>query len=474
MGLYLSQRPVYRARRRAVLLVAVLLAMVAVVVAWRLTQRAVPGTTVAGQDVSGYSESQIAGLAATLDDGFVVDVTVEGRTATATAKDIGVQVDARATARAAMTAGRGPGLAARYSLDIPTVVPVAVTYDAAALRAWLDTAFSDVAKTPSLPVVAFDPATGRAGVTPGVAGATIDTEPLAERLPALVAARERGGVTLGVVAAAPAIDDTTAATAQAQFDAYLTTPLELVSPDDGQVVAQPSAADIAGWIVVTPHPEWGTFTVDLDDAAVRAYVADQVVPAVTVPPVDREVMTDADGAPAGELKPGVAGRALADPAALATTWLAALDAQGDGVVTATWASVDYGSRAVPADSLTPPVTHAGHWVDVDLGAQTAILYDGARAVQAFTISSGGPGTATPTGHFQVYAKVASQTLSGPDFRYGDVPWCVWFFGNIGFHTAYWHDNFGTAVSHGCVNMREADAHALYDWMAVGGHVEVHA
>jgi len=288
-----------------------------------------------------------------------------------------------------------------------------------------------------------------------------------------VAARERGRVTLDVIAAAPAIDDAAAVAAQAQVDAYLAIPLELVSPDDGRILAQPGAADVASWIRVTPHPDWGSFTVVVDEAAVTAFVADQVGPAVAVSPVDQQIMTAADGTPEGELKRGVAGRQLADPAALAQSWLAALGGQGDGVVTAAWSTVEFGSQPIPADSLTPPVTHAGHWVDVDLGAQTAILYDGSRAVQAFTISSGAPGTPTPLGHYQVYSKVPTQTLSGLDYRYGDVPWCVWFFGNIGFHTAYWHDNFGTAVSHGCVNMREADAHVLYDWMSIGGHVEVH-
>ena len=45
-----------------------------------------------------------------------------------------------------------------------------------------------------------------------------------------------------------------------------------------------------------------------------------------------------------------------------------------------------------------------------------------------------------------------------------VPWVSYFTGNgIAFHGAYWHDNFGSPTSHGCLNMRNADARWIYRW-----------
>ena len=32
------------------------------------------------------------------------------------------------------------------------------------------------------------------------------------------------------------------------------------------------------------------------------------------------------------------------------------------------------------------------------------------------------------------------------------------------HGAYWHNNFGHTMSHGCVNMRIVDAEKLYYWV----------
>jgi lipoprotein-anchoring transpeptidase ErfK/SrfK len=47
-------------------------------------------------------------------------------------------------------------------------------------------------------------------------------------------------------------------------------------------------------------------------------------------------------------------------------------------------------------------------------------------------------------------------------------------GNFGFHGAYWHDNFGIAASHGCINLAPADAKWLYDWAGIGERVIISA
>ncbi|MDR1808189.1 MAG: L,D-transpeptidase, partial [Propionibacteriaceae bacterium] len=101
-------------------------------------------------------------------------------------------------------------------------------------------------------------------------------------------------------------------------------------------------------------------------------------------------------------------------------------------------------------------------------------------VRGFVISSGKSDTPTPLGTFAVYAKVAIQTMSGYNadgttYSIPDVPWATWFQGNYGFHAADWLDEsqIGTPQSHGCINMRVADAKYLYDWAAEGTPVVVH-
>jgi hypothetical protein len=43
----------------------------------------------------------------------------------------------------------------------------------------------------------------------------------------------------------------------------------------------------------------------------------------------------------------------------------------------------------------------------------------------------------------------------------------------GLHGTYWHDNFGTPMSHGCVNLSNADAQWLFNWASVGTKVVTH-
>jgi lipoprotein-anchoring transpeptidase ErfK/SrfK len=44
-----------------------------------------------------------------------------------------------------------------------------------------------------------------------------------------------------------------------------------------------------------------------------------------------------------------------------------------------------------------------------------------------------------------------------------VPWVMYFHGDQALHGAYWHDQFGTARSHGCVNLAPRDARWLFAW-----------
>ena len=50
-----------------------------------------------------------------------------------------------------------------------------------------------------------------------------------------------------------------------------------------------------------------------------------------------------------------------------------------------------------------------------------------------------------------------------EWNVADVPWTMKFRKNFALHGTYWHDGFGHARSHGCVNLSPHDARRLYDW-----------
>jgi lipoprotein-anchoring transpeptidase ErfK/SrfK len=120
------------------------------------------------------------------------------------------------------------------------------------------------------------------------------------------------------------------------------------------------------------------------------------------------------------------------------------------------------------DHLTPiTLPNDAKWIRVDLSEQTVVAYERHKPVRAFLISSGLPGTPTVTGRFHIRMKVSEQTMvGGVGSMYYNLPgvkWVQYFYQDYGFHGTYWHSNFGQPMSHGCINMTDADAKWLFDW-----------
>lgn len=115
------------------------------------------------------------------------------------------------------------------------------------------------------------------------------------------------------------------------------------------------------------------------------------------------------------------------------------------------------------------LTDEEHWIRVDLTEQTVTAYEGTEPQRSFLVSSGVPGFNTVTGEFRVRMKVSEQTMSGGEpgepgyYSLPNVKWVMYFYGEYALHGSYWHDNFGTPMSHGCVNMTNADAKWLFDF-----------
>jgi lipoprotein-anchoring transpeptidase ErfK/SrfK len=64
-------------------------------------------------------------------------------------------------------------------------------------------------------------------------------------------------------------------------------------------------------------------------------------------------------------------------------------------------------------------------------------------------------------------------LLGYDYYLEGVPYVMYFYRDYAIHGTYWHNNFGTPMSHGCVNVNTPDAGWLFNWAPVGTVVNVH-
>lgn len=109
------------------------------------------------------------------------------------------------------------------------------------------------------------------------------------------------------------------------------------------------------------------------------------------------------------------------------------------------------------------------WIEVSLSDQTLYAWEGGQLANEFLISSGIPAYPTKTGVFRMWARTPSQTMSGGDpdagtyYNLPNVQWVQYFYGEFALHGTYWHDNFGTPMSHGCVNLTIEDAEWLFNW-----------
>lgn len=133
----------------------------------------------------------------------------------------------------------------------------------------------------------------------------------------------------------------------------------------------------------------------------------------------------------------------------------------------------------PTPAYVPPaappqaVGNGERWIDVDLSQQRLYAYEGDTLIRSFVVSTGTWQTPTVTGRYKIWIKLRSAPMSGPGYYLPDVPYIMYFYKSYGIHGTYWHNNFGTPMSHGCVNMTIPDAEWLYNFAVVGTVVNVH-
>jgi len=136
------------------------------------------------------------------------------------------------------------------------------------------------------------------------------------------------------------------------------------------------------------------------------------------------------------------------------------------------------SEYIPPTNAPPVVASGkgkggGRWIDVNLSTQSVYAYEGDTVVNSFVVSTGTWMTPTVTGKYKIWIKFKSSSMSGPGYYLPNVPYVMYFHKGYGLHGTYWHNNFGTPMSHGCVNLRTSDAEWLYNWASVGTVVNVH-
>ena len=141
-------------------------------------------------------------------------------------------------------------------------------------------------------------------------------------------------------------------------------------------------------------------------------------------------------------------------------------------------------RPIPPEEYAPihtDVPSQEKRIIVSISNQTLTAYEGDQVVLHKYISSGtkqerppAPGelpTETPLGSFRIQTKMPSRHMGNGQLtgeigaaEYPGVPWTMLFTEEgVALHGVYWHDCYGIAMSHGCVNMRNPHAKWLFRW-----------
>ena len=129
--------------------------------------------------------------------------------------------------------------------------------------------------------------------------------------------------------------------------------------------------------------------------------------------------------------------------------------------------------------LGPASTGGEHWIEISIGSQYMWAWEGDVVVYEGYVSTGRTGLFdTPEGTFYINSKLESQTMSGvlggESYNVPDVPWVMYFTDRgHAIHGTYWHNNFGTPMSHGCINLPMDVAEWIYSWSSIGTRVVIH-
>lgn len=138
-----------------------------------------------------------------------------------------------------------------------------------------------------------------------------------------------------------------------------------------------------------------------------------------------------------------------------------------------------GDLILSMSSTARSTDQVGKYIKVDISDQTLYAYENGALTNEFLVSTGTYAFPTPLGKTEVTAKLPVHRYTwsyGPDnpnnYDLDGVQWNLRFRRHYYIHSAYWHNNFGNRMSHGCVNMSTDEAKWVYDWSEVGTTVEI--
>ena len=438
--------------------------------------RAVPGTTVAGTDVSGKSRQEVVAAIEERAKSTKVDISGDV-TASASLADLGTTVDAQATADAVMA--RGDSLGEKLqALVSKGEVPVVTTTNTTTVSSYATSLIpEDRAKARNATVVLSEDGT-TFSTTSASNGASLDVNALEQAAQKAATSLGSSSVSLTMTDAAPKVSDDEAQKVADKANNWVSQDVTITLDEDSYTAEN---TDKASWIKVTNSAESAP-TIAVDSAKVSQWVQAQAEEA-KVEPVTGQRNVNASGKVVSTPTEAKDGKTVnnADTVAKSITESFGSDKAYAGTFETTAVKAEWKERTIAAGAENLPYQAAPgeKWVDLNLSNKTVTAYEGATVVHGpVSIVDGAAETPTVTGTYKVYLQYESQTMRGENadgspYVAEDVPWVSYFHSGYAFHGAGWRSSFGYSGSHGCVNMPVSEAQWIYNWVDTNTVVQSH-
>ena len=401
--------------------------------------RAVPGTTVAGTDVSGKSREEVVAAIEERTKSTKVDISGDV-TASATLADLGTTVDAQATADAVMA--RGDTLSEKlHALVSKGEIPVVTT-------------------------------------TSSSKGSSLDAEALTQAAQKAATSLDSSSISLTITSADPKVSDSDAQKVADKANSWVSQDVTITMGEDSYTAEN---TDKASWIKITNSTESAP-TIAVDSSKVSQWVKTQAEEASS-DPVTGQRNVNANGQVVSTPTEAKDGKTVNNADAVATSITQSLGSSKaySGSFEATTVKAEWKDRTIAngAEKLPYQAAPGEKWVDLNLSNKTVTAYEGATVVHGpVSIVDGGAATPTVTGTYKVYLQYESQTMrglepNGDEYVAENVPWVSYFYESFAFHGAGWRSSFGYSGSHGCVNMPVPEAQWIYNWVDTNTVVHSH-
>ncbi|MGB4967860.1 MAG: L,D-transpeptidase [Candidatus Saccharimonadales bacterium] len=428
--------------------------------------RALPNVQLAGQSAAGKSEDELKTLAEAQAKVIKLTFKTDSATETTIPTTAGITFDAAATAKKTLSAKK-QSLADRLQFWRTENVPLAYKINRIAFDAYMQKHLMSGWKLPVDAKLAFNPDSKQYDVVPATPGQGVHMYQVTSALDTAVLRPSTITIPIKPIPTNARIGKAAALAAQKKANDFLTSDVQMFHA--GKRVFYFEPAEIDTLLDIIPKPESKSIEVSINGDRVQQFVDTNVTSTIARAARDQISIVNPNTGEKLVLQEGVRGQKLVANKTLAGDIIAALKSGNPMHADVEVEEGGYGEKTF---------TGVNRWAEVNLTRQEAYMHLDDQIIQTFRISSGRAATPSDPGEWAVSRKFAVTTMrgtiNGESYVVPNVPW-VSYFNPDGeaFHGAYWHNNFGTPMSHGCINMTVPDAHMMYNFTYIGMRVSVH-